>query len=230
LAAVIWSGRVLALAVRVSIAAWQAAVTGELAEEVALDDALAVDDVAAFVTLAVGAEDVTAAVLTLAPALAVTVTVSVTVAVCVTVAVTVFVTVATGLAVVVGMRGTHSAMKVGSAEFTVATPVCNAAMASVAALTAAAGSVTPPPPPGPPVPPPDGVPVPDGAPLDGCDELVPVVAREVDVVAALVVLLELDDEAYVCWSVWYCEIADLYAASAARTALYNGVLLIEASA
>jgi hypothetical protein len=54
------------------------------------------------------------------------------------------------------------------------------------------------------------------------------VALDVDVVAALV-LLVLDDEAYVCWSVWYCEIADLYAASAARTAFCSGVALIDAN-
>ena len=83
----------------------------------------------------------------------------------------------------------------------------------------------------PPVLPPDGVPVPDGEPPEGCDELIAVVARVVEVVAALVVLLaEVVDEAYVCWSVWYCETADLYAASAARTALWSGVLSIDASA
>src|SRR5664279_4857217 len=121
-------------------------------------------------------------------------------------------------------------------------------MASVAAFTAAAGSVEPP---GAPVPPPDGVPVldgapvpdgvpvPDGAPLDACDELVPEVDGREDVlvtafgalsVAAFDVLLVVDDEANVCWSVWYEEIADLYAASAARTAFWSGVLLIDASA
>ena len=190
---------------------------------------------------------------------AVTVTVTVAVCVTVAVTVAVLVTVATGLAVVVAvevavgvvmalalldvepvepvvdevdpvveevlpvagmMRGTQSEMKVASA-----------ASASVAALTAAAGSVAPPVPPAPPPVPP----VPEGAPLDACDELVPDVADrdEEAVVAAAraVVLAVVDDaEAYVCWSVWYADIADLYAASAARTAFWSGVLLIEASA
>jgi hypothetical protein len=108
-------------------------------------------------------------------------------------------------------------------------------MASVAAFTAAAGSVGPP---GAPVPPPDGVPVLDGAPLDA-DELGPEVDGRDDelvtafgamLVAALDVLLVVDDEASVCWSVWYADIADLYAASAASTAFCSGVLLIDASA
>jgi hypothetical protein len=83
----------VALAVSVSMAAWQAAVTGELAEELAVEGAVAVGvvEVAAFVTLAVAEEDValevTPAELTVAPALTVTVAVSVTV--WVTVAVTV---------------------------------------------------------------------------------------------------------------------------------------------
>ena len=94
-------------------------------------------------------------------------------------------------------------------------------MASVAAFTAAAGSVEPPGAPVPPVPPPDA-----------CDELVPDVdCREDEVVAALdVLLVVVDDDAYVCWSVWYADIADLYAASAASTAFCSGVLLIDASA
>jgi hypothetical protein len=113
-------------------------------------------------------------------------------------------------------------------------------MASVAAFTAAAGSVEPPGAPVPPVPPPDGVPVPEGAPLDACDELVPEVdGREDELVTAFgaplvaaldVLLVVVDDDAYVCWSVWYADIADLYAASAARTAFWSGVLLIDASA
>ena len=45
-----------------------------------------------------------------------------------------------------------------------------------------------------------------------------------------VLLVVVDDDAYVCWSVWYADIADLYAASAARTAFWSGVLLIDASA
>jgi hypothetical protein len=124
-------------------------------------------------------------------------------------------------------------MKTVSAAWSALTPICSAAMAFCASVTAVAGSMAVPP--VPPVLPPDGVavadgePEPDGVPLDLCDELVPVVARDADVVAALVVLLEEVDEAYVSWSVWYVDIADLYAASAARTALYNGVLLIEAS-
>src|SRR5450756_3035294 len=130
---------------------------------------------------------------------------------------------------VVEDAGTHLAMKIGRLVSTVCTPVCSAAMASVAAFTAAAGSVEPPGAPVPPVPPPDGVPVPDGAPLEACDELVPVVAcRDAEVVAALAVVD--DAEAYVCWSVWYADIADLYAASAARTAFCRGVLLIDARA
>jgi len=102
-------------------------------------------------------------------------------------------------------------------------------MASVAAFTAAAGSLVPPPL-GPPVPPADGLPLPDGGPLDAGDELVAGAAgRAADVVAALVVVVVVD-EAYVCWSVWYWEMADLYAASAARTAFCSGVALIDASA
>src|SRR5664279_2013291 len=97
-------------------------------------------------------------------------------------------------------------------------------MASVAAFTAAAGSVEPPGAPVPPAP----LPVPDGAPLDACDELV--TAFGALSVAAFDVLLVVDDDAYVCWSVWYADIADLYAASAARTAFWSGVLLIDASA
>jgi hypothetical protein len=73
--------------------------------------------------------------------------------------------------------------------------------------------------------------VPDGAPLDGGDELLPDVdCRADEVVAALDVLVVLDEEAYVSWSVWYWEIADLYAASAASTAFCSGVLLIDARA
>ena len=60
-----------------------------------------------------------------------------------------------------GMSGTHLAMKIGRAVSTVCTPDRSAAMASVAAFTAAAGSVEPP-----------GAPVPP-VPLDACDELVP---------------------------------------------------------
>jgi hypothetical protein len=80
--------------------------------------------------------------------------------------------------------------------------------------------------------------VPDGAPLDA-DELAPEVDGREDelvtafgalLVAALDVLLVVDDEASVCWSVWYADIADLYAASAASTAFCSGVLLIDASA
>ena len=54
--------------------------------------------------------------------------------------------------------------------------------------------------------------------------------REDEVVALDVLLVVVDEDAYVCWSVWYWEIADLYAASAASTAFCSGVLLIDARA
>jgi hypothetical protein len=215
------------VAVSASIAAWHLGLITALAETFGVDVVLvlgladvvaldAEDEAALLAEAAVTAAPVTEAL----GAVGVSVTVTVTVAVAVSV--TVSVTVAVGL-----ISGMQSETKIGSCVSTVVTPACSAVMASVAALTAAAGSVAPPPP-GPPGPPPEGVPVLEGAPLEA-PELVPVVALDVDVVAALV-LLVLEDEAYVCWSVWYWEIADLYAASAARTAFCSGVALIDASA
>jgi hypothetical protein len=127
------------------------------------------------------------------------------------------------MAVVVGMRGTHSVMKVGSVVFTMAMPASSALSAVSAALTAASAASPPgvPPPPGVPVPPPVGNPV----------DVVVLAGRAVVAafVAALVVLLE-DEDAYVLWSVSYCATAFLYVASAARTAFCRGVVSIEASA
>jgi hypothetical protein len=126
LAAVIWLGRVVWLAVSVSIAAWQAAGSGF---DTAAAVAFGVTDVATADGL--GAADDAAALLVdaaptfaaAAPTLPAAVTVTVAVGVTVTVSVTVFHTVATGLAVVVGMSGTHWAMKMGSAAYRVCTPV-----------------------------------------------------------------------------------------------------------
>lgn len=130
----------------------------------------------------------------------------------------------------VGINGTHWAMKVGSVDSTVSIPVCSAAMASVAALTAAVGSVVV----VAPVLPPDGVAVPEGDALDDGVELVLAVAGcdvEAALVATFVVLLVVvDEDASVCWSVWYWAIAAVYVALSARTAFCSGVALIDANA
>jgi hypothetical protein len=257
------------MVVSVSMAAWQAGVTGVVAVELAVGDALgvalvaahaltnpAVADALGWVLVADLAPDATddvgalPGVLLAAATLNVGVAVTVVVWVTVAVAVTVLVTVASGLAVVVGISGTHWERKTGSVVSTVWTPVCSAAMASVAALTAAAGSVAPVPPelppeglpvppelppeglPVPPVLPPEGVPVPEGEALDACEELVLEIACR-DVEAALVaaffaLLVVVDDDASVCWSVWYWAIAAVYVALSANTASCSGVALIEA--
>jgi hypothetical protein len=186
---------VVLLAFKVSMAAWQAAVTGLLVVGLAVDVALALSltDGAAVELLDAGEEAVGLPVVPmLAPAaLTVTVTVWVTVAV----AVTVFVTVTSGLAVVVGISGTHSEMKTGSVASTVCTPAWSAASASVAALTAADGSAAP----VPPVLPPEGVPVPEGEAVGPCEELVlDVGCRDVEaafVAAFVVVPVVVDDDA-----------------------------------
>jgi hypothetical protein len=107
-------------ALSLSMAAWQAAVTGVLAVEVAVGVvmALALLDVEPVEPVVDEVDPVVEEVLPMAAAVTVTVAVWVTVAV----SVTVFVTVATGLAVVVGMSGMHSEMKIGSAVSTVCTP------------------------------------------------------------------------------------------------------------
>jgi len=127
-------------------------------------------------------------------------------------------------------------MNVGSVVSTVSIPVCSAAMASVAALTAAVGSVVVVAPVLPPegVAVTDGVAVPEGDALDAGAELVVAVAGcdvEAALVAAFVVLLVVvDDDASVCWSVWYWAIAAVYVALSASTAFCSGVALIDASA
>jgi len=98
------------LFVSVSIAAWQASVTGVLAAAAAVTFGVAGVAVTGVLAAAAAA---TFGVAGVAEAVTVTVAVSVTV----------FVTVTSGLAVVVGMRGTHLEMKTARVVSTVCTPV-----------------------------------------------------------------------------------------------------------
>jgi hypothetical protein len=92
-----------------------------------------------------------------------------------------------------------------------------------------------PPPEGPPELPPEGVPVPEGE-VDPCAELLLDVAGR-DVAALLVaafvaalaaLLVVVDEDASVCWSVWYWAMAAVYVALSASTAFCSGVALIDA--